>query len=167
MYQMKLTIEEDDRAVARAIRMMSEVIEFRSNDRYMKANQSLDKKLQYAIRGCRGEIAVARYLDLPWTGGEPDGQRRKDVGDRVEVRTSEIRGNLIVKFEEQDRHDRPSVPYVLAWYRGTRTVQLIGWMSLGDALERGEHYEQRGIWYSRVPYTDLHPMKELSCLIHS
>lgn len=166
MYQMRLTVEEDDRAVARAIRMMSEVIEYRSNDRYMKANQSLDKKLQYAIRGCRGELAVARYLDLPWTGGEPDGQHRKDVGDLVEVRTSEIRGNLIIKHVEQQKH-HPTVPYVLAWYRGTRTVQLLGWMTIGDALERGEQYEQRGIWYSRIPYTDLNPIKELPCLIHS
>lgn len=164
MWQMKLTQQEDDRAVAEAIRRMSEIIDRNAHERFMKAGLSLEKKLEFQIRGCRGEIAVARFLDLPWTAAEPDGQHRKDVGDRIEVRTSDIRGNLIVKHLEQDKH-HPSVPYVLAWSRGTRIIQLMGWMTIGDVLERGEAYEQGGIWYARVPYQDLIPMKELSCRI--
>jgi len=136
------------------------------SDIYMKPNQSEELRESFHIQGARGEIAVARYLDLPWSGGEPDGRNRRDVGDLVEVRTKKIRGGLIVKHLEQKKNP-PSTPYVLAWFRGTSTVQLLGWMKLGDILDRGEQYEQRGIWFARIPYQNLIPIQELRCLIHS
>lgn len=166
MWQMKLTQDEAQLAKQIGQRRLDAVTRENRSDIYMKANLSYETRLHYNVIGCEGEIAVSRFLGLPWSGGEPDGHKHRDVGDLVEVRTTKIRGNLIVKHLEQLKNP-PSTPYVLAWSRPTRVVQLLGWMNLGDILDQGEQYEQRGIWYARIPYSNLHDMKELQCLIHS
>jgi len=166
MYQTKLTPAEDDRAILEAMSRMANVSRKSSSDVYMKAGQNREKHLANHIQGTRGELAVARYLGLPWTGEGPNGRDHKDVGDYVEVRTTSYSNNLIVKHVEQLKNDA-STPYVLVWHRGQATIQIIGWITLGDALDVGEHYEQRGIWYSRVHYPTLRDIKELQCLIRS
>ena len=166
MYQTKLTHAEDDRAILEAMTRMSNVIRQNSSDAYMKRGLTRERQLEFAIQGTRGELAVARFLDLPWTGEGPDGRNHKDVGDMIEVRTTTQGNNLIVKHLESVKIPS-ATPYVLVWHRGKATLQIIGWITLGDALDIGEHYEQRGIWYSRVPYNQLRLLKELRCLIHS
>ena len=166
MIPWELNIHDDNAAVREAIRRMYRVITDDASDGYMKANQSTEQHLRYHIQGARGEIAVSQYLHLPWTGSGVDGRDRKDVGDRIEVRTSARATGLIVKVLEQKKN-QPSTPYVLVHSLAGPKMALIGWTTLGDALEVGEFYEQREVAFCRVPKQHLRPMSELKCLIHS
>jgi len=166
MFPIELTRDEDNVAVDEAILRMANVVRQKMSDAYMKPNLSREQQLRYAIQGARGELAVARWLQLPWTGAGIDGRDRKDVGDRIEVRTSARATGLIVKVLEQKKN-QPSTPYVLVHNLTGPKLAIIGWITLGDALEVGEEYEQRGVWFRRVPKQHLRPMSELSCLIRS
>ena len=166
MFPIELTRDEDNVAVDEAILRMANVVRQKASDAYMKANLSREQQLRYAIQGARGELAVARWLQLPWTGAGLDGRDRKDVGDRIEVRTSARATGLIVKVLEQKKN-QPSTPYVLVHSLAGPKMALIGWTTLGDALEVGEFYEQRDVAFCRVPKQNLRPMSELKCLIHS
>lgn len=161
MVRIELTREEDDRAVEQAIVRQYNAITHKAHGQFMPANSSRLQILRWNIQGARGEIAACRYFEKNWSGEELDGRLRRDVADAIEVRTTERPRNLIVKHLEQQKNP-PGTPYVLAWADPFSTqVDLVGWITLGSALDEGEHYEARGVWYSRVPWQKLHDTEGL------
>lgn len=117
-----------------------------------------DNAIHY--QGCRGELATAVYLGLPWHDGVGD-HKARDVGGFVEVRcTGLIGGRLIVH-----PGDVEEVPFVHASSPGGQDAQgviLWGW-ALAEELKRPEFWDdpQGGRPAYFAPRWALHPMPGL------
>jgi hypothetical protein len=109
--------------------------------------------------GVLGEVAVAEWTGLPWTG-RMDGNYNpaiRDV-DPYEVKTSAkikdlwIRGNA---FESRP----PSQIYIRAIVVAYNAVELIGWASLGYVVDEAEY--RKGDDCYVLPANQLQPMETL------
>lgn len=109
------------------------------------------------IRGACGEFAVAKLLDLPWTGFGFD-RAVCDVGDAYEVRTcSPGRNELVVRPKDPER-----AIYILA-IGSPPTFEIVGFIPGRDAKQR--RYEQdrnrRNAPAYFIPRRDLHAIDAL------
>ena len=79
--------------------------------------------LTICIEGCRGECAVAKALNVYWSGAGVDYANEEDVG-RLQVRVTKHRsGRLLHRPTEQHLED----PWVLVVGEGD-TYHLAGWL---------------------------------------
>lgn len=109
------------------------------------------------VIACRGEMAVAKALNLYWAGtvgryGAPD------VGEIVDVRTRRQRWHdLILHREDPDER-----PFVLAFAESPQSVELLGWI-LGSDGKQERHWKDpaggRPAYF--VPQSELRPMGEI------
>lgn len=107
------------------------------------------------IEGVKAEIGVARYLGLPWTGGVGD-TSRADVGDYIQVRSSEAGPSLLL--HEWDRDEQP---FVLVLGSGL-TQRAVGWILARDGKASSfwrEPHPGRGCYM--VPPNVLSDMEDL------
>jgi|TARA_R110002020_G_scaffold123083_2_gene279190 hypothetical protein len=90
---------------------------------------ALQPAVDYA--GCVGEIAVARLMNLAWTGcGKTSGNTR-DVGNYIEVRSvRNIKLGLLVRPKD------PEAPFVLVFVRGN-TGKILGWAWKSEVVAKG------------------------------
>ena len=112
------------------------------------------------IMGARGEIAVAKALNVYWDSSLNTFKSRGDVVD-VEVRTT-TREPPVVSLDgtNQDHDDRR---FVLVSQVDERTYDLLGWMLGSEAKQRGV-YESKAA--GRAPaywlrYDQLHDMDRM------
>jgi hypothetical protein len=94
------------------------------------------------LAGVAGEVAVAHYTGLPWTGRDSD--YGHDVGN-LEVRTRrDDRGRLCVHdLELQRKQYAPGQRFVLARHVSYNQIELVGWSWLNIILRRGEYIAGR------------------------
>jgi hypothetical protein len=112
------------------------------------------------IEGAMAEYAVAKWLNLPWTGSIETGDfKDADAGDNVQVRfTFHAGGGLLLYPKDRDAH-----LYVLTT-GAYGTYQLLGWMqgSAGKVQMYLDHGKAKGLNAYLVPQSDLRPMAELA-----
>jgi hypothetical protein len=111
------------------------------------------------IEGAMAERAVAKWLNMPWTGAIETGDfKDADVGDSVQVRyTIHANGGLLLYPKDRDAH------YYVLTAGGYGTYQLIGWMkgSAGKVQRYLDCGKAKGLNAHLVPQSDLRPMAEL------
>lgn len=114
------------------------------------------------IYSCRGEMAVAKYLNLFWSGSLGD-YKAVDVGGLVEVRTVNKKGRRLIVHPE----DRDWAPYVLVDASDAPNMLLIGWMYGADAKNKDYWSDPTGMGRHAffVPQDDLRYMDELKSLV--
>lgn len=116
------------------------------------------------MNGCAGEMAVAKYLNLYWSGSVGN-YNASDVGGMVEVRsTTHDKGCLILHKE-----DKPGLPYVLCYNDpGTPVFDLKGWvwgkMGMDEKFWRDPQKTNRHAYF--VPQHELFRVEELKEQIH-
>jgi hypothetical protein len=105
------------------------------------SNYGTGRSLTKDIAGVAGELAVALYTGLPWTGRNND--YGADVGD-LEVRTRRSAlGRLCLHDKELERKNyKFGQRFVLARYRGDHVI-LAGWSWVGVILRQGEYIDGR------------------------
>jgi hypothetical protein len=105
------------------------------------SNYGTGRSLTKDIAGVAGELAVALYTGLPWTGRDND--YGADVGD-LEVRTRRTHnGRLCLHDKELERKDYKSGQrFVLARYMSSY-VELVGWSWVSIILRKGEYIDGR------------------------
>ena len=109
--------------------------------------------------GVLGEVAVAEWTGLPWTGrlsGNYDPAIR-DV-DPYEVKTSSGIKDLWIRGTTEDMRP-PSQVYIKAIVVAYNTVELIGWTTLGYVVDYAEY--RRGQDCYVLPANKLQPMGTL------
>lgn len=111
---------------------------------------------------CRGEMAVAKYLNLYWSGTVGD-YGAVDVGGKVEVRTGTKRGHRLILHKTDLDH----LPFVLALHTEPPAIELIGWVYAreGKQEEYWSDPAKEGRWAYFVPQDVLRPMSELSAAL--
>ena len=122
------------------------------------------RNMMWELRGAFGELAVAHYLGLSWSGEHEAGQ--PDVGGTVEVRTTQPTYRLAIVDKDLTTHS-PSTPYVSATWDGrtdTVTIGLRGWHLLGDIAEMMTPLIKNGHRFYTVETKDLRPMADLKAL---
>ena len=102
-----------------------------------QAALQLSRNVRYDahIMGARGEIAVAKALNMYWDSSVNSFKSRGDVGD-IEVRTTSYappRCSLYVT--DRDHDDRR---FVLVSEIDEATYQLVGWSTGSDVKKHGE-----------------------------
>lgn len=112
--------------------------------------------------GAKGEIAFAQLTGLPMTG---DDLAQTDFpGYEIKTRDRQ-NADLFVKPHMTTRQ-KPSTVYVLAYTKlGSSFVDFVGWITLGELLERPET-ETRDIHGQvlMLPWYRLNPMRRIPCL---
>lgn len=117
------------------------------------------------LTACRGELAVAKALNLFWSGSLGDYQA-VDVGGLVEVRAvnSKPGRRLSLIVHDDDKDDRP---YVLADTGHAPAIDLRGWMLARDAKRRewwaDPSGKNRPAYF--VPIDALHPLETLKATL--
>jgi len=108
------------------------------------------------IDGAAAELAVALYLDQPWTGERS--RAHCDVGQDIQVRhTWYLAGCLIVRED-----DRPGRYVLVVGHDGS--YDLMGWRDC-FAAKQPEWEQQDGNKYWMVPSDRLRRMEELRDLV--
>lgn len=150
-----------NRAFRHAIEVQARVITERRSRVYEIDGLTAAEQFHWTLQGAYAEAGVAQYLGLEWTG--PIERGAFDVGGWIEVRSVDsFNRGLIVKEKDLQRPD--VTPFILAFcsYNTRRAIVTArGWMTVREAWNVGEHYEQKGVEYSRVPQKALRPMEEL------
>jgi len=107
--------------------------------------------------GMLGELAVAKYLNLAWTGGWGD-YETIDVGGCVEVRATERTANYSLILHDDDDG---ALPFVLAVVNvKSPVVELVGWRRALHG-KRGEYFRKGARPAYFVPVSVLEPMRAL------
>lgn len=124
----------------------------------------LDGAEEINIFSCRGEMAVAKYLNLFWSGSVGD-YKAPDVGGLVEVRTINKAGRRLIVHPE----DRDWAPYVLVDVSNQPMMKLVGWMFGTDAKNKKYWADPTGKGRHAyfVPQSDLLPMEQLKMQLSS
>lgn len=123
-----------------------------------------EDRLQIDVDSCCGELAVAKALDLPWTGetGDKYIPNNPDVGTNIEVKT---------KFGDHDGLYlpltklytlKPSTCIVVTRIETINTVRLLGWIK-ADYVEPASYPHRRNnrIFANIVPIDRLWPIEKL------
>jgi hypothetical protein len=109
------------------------------------------------VIGCRGEIAVAKALNLYWAGSIGNYGAR-DVGGLVEVRARRKDHHKLILHDE----DADGLPFVLCHVSMSTTVRIIGWCFTEEG-KRAEYRQDpvggRPAYF--VPAEALRPLHEL------
>ena len=93
---------------------------------------TLEQRLENDKRACRAEIAVARMLNLYWTGCGKNKDCKADVGDCVEVRqVSDSHRGLRLGMTDLAR---PGTPFALAQVEDDY-VTFVGWEFVEDGIK--------------------------------
>lgn len=148
-----VTLTEEDLAevAAHVERVLEAVARHGFRDRFTPAET--DRQLK--LRTYAAEVAVARYLDLPWhpvvlTGRTRKSAKPSDVGGNVEVRTYPAPTHCPVRTG-----DRPDSIIVLVVGRPP-TFRLVGWCVAGEVMVPEHwHEDKRDSPYWRVPASAL------------
>lgn len=114
-----LTDEELARADAEAIRRDKEDRAAGLKDQDSAAYQSPETNNFHSRQACRAELAVSILTGLPWTGEGQRGMRKRDVGDRYEVKWSG-KPRLYIR-------PRNKVGDYIATTGDGKTIRVIGW----------------------------------------
>jgi hypothetical protein len=126
----------------------------RLDDFHQGAWQSI---LDSNIKGCVGEMAVAKYINTYWPARANTFKREADIGRWLEVRARvHTNHDLIVRDD-----DPPDRAYVLIVGSGPR-LWVIGWIKGADAHRpewRANHGGHEPAYF--VPQAELRPMAEL------
>lgn len=89
------------------------------------------------IVGAQGEMAVAKHLNVYWSGNTRSGDY--DVGGFLQVKTTMATDlNLIVRLNA-----KPTDPYALAWRKGGPQFVMVGWMWAAVAMQEQYRTKQR------------------------
>lgn len=75
------------------------------------------------VEGCRGELVVAKALNVYWSGAGTDYANESDVG-RLQVRVTKHRTGRLIHRPVEEHHDDP---WVLVVGEGD-TYHLAGWL---------------------------------------
>jgi|TARA_R100000458_G_scaffold25005_2_gene22522 hypothetical protein len=129
-----------------------------------QAALQLSRNVRYDahIMGARGEIAVAKALNVYWDSSVNSFKSRGDVGD-IEVRTTTYVPPQSCSLYVTDR-DHDDRRFVLVSQIDDATYQLNGWASGSDVKKRGV-YESKAAgkpsayW---LRYDQLHDMDDMS-----
>jgi len=113
-------------------------------------------------RACLAEIAVARSLNLYWTGST---NRSKDVGGLLEVRSIAVPGHRLVARA----NDTDATPAVLVLVDVPRLeCDLLGWQTFGYAKRYGMPKDMDTAWPCwMLPQHMLEPMAELQRILRA
>lgn len=113
--------------------------------------------LRIDCMGCYGEVAVAKGLNLFWTGQHE--MHSPDVGRVIEVKTIDQNNkNLIV--HPISKND--AIYSVLAQINSATTVEIVGWIKTADGRRPEYVFEGRpGHKIFLVPRNSLRPIAEL------
>lgn len=126
------------------------------NNAKPKDGQSWERVTKDNIMGLRGEMAVARFLDIYWRGAA-SGDYKADDLNGVEVRTTDYSGgNLILR-----PRDKLHMPYVLVICTGA-VFDILGWIQARDGMQPKYLRETPGrppAYF--VPRSELKPMESL------
>lgn len=142
----------------RAIETARRAIEYAEKNNFRDFTIPIDK-LQAHVVGICGEIALAKFLQLPWNGFELATRKMGDVSN-IEVRTTTYQfGNLIVRPRDLD--DRK---YVLVRANKHPAYEIVGWIWGHEAKkpewEREKNHEISS--YFLVPSRLLRTMETFS-----
>lgn len=114
------------------------------------------------IISTRGEMAVAKGLNLYWSGSVGD-YGAVDVGGLVEVRTRTKDWHSLIIHKE----DKPESPYVLVDASRQPDMRLVGWMYARDAMDEkfwsDPSGKNRPAYF--VPQDALRPMDDLVSIL--
>lgn len=113
------------------------------------------------IVGTRGELAVAKALNLFWSGNVGD-YKAIDVGGLFEVRAVEDPSRRLIIHDE----DKDEPPFILAIQHEPTRWELRGWVH-GHEAKRPEFFKDptgKGRHAYFVAHAFLRPMKELVAL---
>jgi hypothetical protein len=113
-------------------------------------------------RACLAEIAVARTLNLYWTGSE---KRRRDVGGILEVRSiADPDHGLVARA-----NDTEEAPAVLVLVDVPKLeCDLLGWQNFGHAKRFGRPLDADTAWPCWILAQHfLEPMAELRRIVHA
>lgn len=137
MDRVTITPQERDMAIAEAGLQMARKIACGRNRDHGYVVKVRDLKRRYAdtVNGLKGEIALSRYLSLPWTPGGFD-ISRGDVDGRIEVRTTHHPDGHLLIYED----DKDASWFVLAIGRGL-TFGIAGAMIARKAKRVGRWRE--------------------------
>jgi hypothetical protein len=113
-------------------------------------------------RACVAEIAVARTLNLYWTGSE---KRRRDVGGILEVRSIVDPGHGLVARA----NDTPEAPVVLVLVHPELLhCDLLGWQTFDYAKRLGRPKDLETQWPCWILAQHfLEPIEELRRIVHA
>lgn len=113
------------------------------------------------IFSCRGELAVAKCLNLYWSGSAGD-ISVADVGWSVEVRTVNKKGRRLIIHPS----DRDWSPFVLVDASEERSLDLVGWMLGGDGKQDKYWADPTGTGRHAyfIDTKDLRPISELELM---
>ena len=89
------------------------------------------------IESCAAEIAVARHLDVYWSGGIFAGERAEyDVGKNRQVRHTVYPSGRLIIYPEDNPKDKVALVTGKA-----PTYRLVGWLFAEEAQRVGEDHE--------------------------
>lgn len=114
--------------------------------------------------GCLGELAVAKALNLFWSGAIGD-YGAIDVGNMVEVRAKNRPDHRLILHED----DTDDFPWVSVDVGSAPNISLRGWV-MGRDGKRSEWWAdpaRSNRWAYWVPNVELRPMRELCKLIRT
>ena len=118
--------------------------------------------LTLSLPGCLAEIAVAKFLNMYWTGVAGIGV--PDVGGFIEVRS--IRKDYYgLRFHPEDKDDLPSV---LANVKNPEAIEILGW-AYGRDAKKDEFWKDpsgKNRPFFLYPQNKLKPMSELFGVIY-
>jgi hypothetical protein len=146
--------------IRRAVRLARAIAGAKSSDGRRDRFAVRGDHVQLDIEAFCAELAVARYLGLPWNGDlleRPKMRRAKpaDVGDDVEVRTWGGAGRY---FPVRDG-DPPDRRIVVVGGRQPAYL-ILGWIRAGDAMRPAWRFDdRRRSAYWRVPQSELRPLQ--------
>lgn len=114
-----------------------------------------DAMLRQHYTACLAEIAVARLLNLCWTGCGKGSEGLRDVGNTWEVRSVSKRGRGLLVRQKDDEQ----APFILVYVDPvTRECELLGWEFCHQVRARGRFLDERdhGCWV--LPPEELLPL---------
>lgn len=111
------------------------------------------------IVGAQSELAVARHLNLYWTGMVS--KHRRDVGDLIEVRhITEPHHRLIVR-DRDEQHGNIQQPFVCVFAKDNK-FEMMGWLfGVEVKVEKNKERPNGGSECYMVRANELHPMNRL------
>jgi len=111
-----------------------------------RTRMSTERMYEIEYIGAIGEAAVSVWTGLPWTGSYrgPFDPNIRDV-DPYEVKTSERLRDLWIRGTTVDTRLSDQI-YIRALYKDYRTVELVGWSSLGMIVDYGHWSAAHDCW---------------------
>jgi hypothetical protein len=162
MHTVKLTEAELDKATDFAIKFWD------TNNKYRSMNHGAGKmynhRQQFAkcLMGFRSELAVAKFLGIPWNPKVNPSKNSTDLGDDIQVRAvGHPKGELILRHADQ-KYGRMSHRFVLIHsHKNPREYTVLGWTYGINALAKKEYWQNRdngrpAAWF--IPQGDLFDM---------